>query len=1151
MTTAITAADDLLRRYLEEVARVRATGAGTGETSFYGALQGALNAIGDSLRPGVFALPQLSGGAAGYPDFGLFVEQRAARPTDWSAAAAPERGVVEADDVDAPLTVKRGSIQVAKYLAAYGLVMVTNFRDFELLEHDASSGVTRVVEQFSFGLGADAFFAWARAPRRAVDITAATSFAEFLFRALSRRAPLAEPRDVAALLASYAREALSRASAPAALPSLAPLREALGTSLGLRFAADAKGEHFFRSTLVQTLFYGLFSAWATHARSSGAPFDWRTAAWSLNVPAVRALFEQVATPARLGALDLVELLGWASEALNRVDRTAFFARFGEGEAVQHFYEPFLAAYDPALRKTLGVWYTPGEVVRYMVERVDRALRDELGVVDGLADSNVFVLDPCTGTGSYVLEVLRRIRRTLEEKGVGATLGAELKAAATGRVAGFEVLPAPFVIAHWQVDALLANAGAPLNRGVGERAAIYLTNALTGWDAPAAGPPLPFPELEEERDLAGQVKRDQPILVVIGNPPYSAFAGTATEEEGNLVGPYKQGLRERWRVKKFNLDELYVRFFRLAERRIERTGRGVVCLITNASYLGYRSFTVMRERLVSGFDAITIDAMNGDSRQTGKLTPDGRPDPSVFSTPFNPEGIQVGTAIATFVRRDSSAPKSAVVAHRDFWGATKRTDLETTLDLPRAAFAASYVASIPQAENRFKLAPDATLAIYRAWPSLSELAATVDEGSGLLEKRGGALMAHDSASISARMQRYCDPSLTFATLQAEGFGLARERSGYRPERTRTALLAAGGLAAGRFTTMTLHPFDQRWVFHTDVSTLWNRSRPGIAAQHRAGGKFVLSRVQSRRMSGEDDGVPVFFTSDLPGDHTLDPNTRPIPTLLYRDAANGSGLALQGPGHDPNLSARALEYLSDLGLTHWASPNHSQNDAVWMSALAVAYASAWLEENEEGILDDWPRVPLPAASRRLLASATLGRRVAGLLDLGAEVVGVTTGVISRALREVAVVERAGGTTGALDLAVDARWGARDARGAVMPGPGKTEQRAYGVAEASCAEHAALLGPETVDVYLNAGTYWRNVPTTVWEFTVGGFQVLKKWLSYRERAVLGRPMTLAEVNHFRDVARRIAALRLMTPALDRNYRRCADASYPWRTISVSAAE
>ncbi|AMU96606.1 hypothetical protein AOA14_18570 [Sphingopyxis terrae subsp. terrae NBRC 15098] len=642
----MSSANEVLGRYLNEIARIRGTGAGTGETSYYGALQGALNAIGELAQPSIFALPQLSGGPAGYPDFGLFVEHRSAQSAAWPAGVAPERGVVEADDVDAGLVVKRSSAQVTNYLAAYGLVLITNYRDFELLERDPDGGAPIVVEHFSFDLSPELFFTWARAPRRETDTALAVSFAEFLLRALTRRAPLAEPVDVAALLASYAREALGRASAPAALPSLAPLRQALGTSLGLHFADDAKGEHFFRSTLVQTLFYGLFSAWATHARGSADRFDWRTAVWTLNVPAVRALFEQVATPARLGALNIVELLGWASEALNRVDRTAFFARFAEGEAVQHFYEPFLAAYDPSLRRSLGVWYTPSEVVRYMVERVDRALREELGVVDGLADPNVFVLDPCTGTGSFVLEVLRKIASTLRDKGVGATLGAELKQAALRRVAGFEVLPAPFVIAHWQVGELLAAEGAPLDTDEEERAAIFLTNALTGWEDSAEAPALPFPELERERDLAAQIKRNEPILVVLGNPPYSAFAGTTTEQEGDLVGPYKEGLRERWRVRKFNLDELYVRFFRVAERKIENTGRGVVCLISNASYLGYRSFTVMRERLVNAFDTITIDALNGDSRQTGKLTPEGRPDPSIFSTPFNPEGIRVGTAIAT-------------------------------------------------------------------------------------------------------------------------------------------------------------------------------------------------------------------------------------------------------------------------------------------------------------------------------------------------------------------------------------------------------------------------------------------------------------------------------------------------------------------------
>jgi predicted helicase len=233
-------------------------------------------------------------------------------------------------------------------------------------------------------------------------------------------------------------------------------------------------------------------------------------------------------------LGLVEVLGWAADALNRVDREAFFAAFDEADAVQHFYEPFLAAYDPDLRRALGVWYTPPEIVRYMVERVDGVLRERLGIADGLADPNVWVLDPCTGTGSYLVEVLRRIRRTLEDKGVGAALGAELKEAATRRIAGFELLPAPFVIAHWQVATLLADAGAKLDLAAGERASVYLTNALTGWEPGGVGPHLPFPQLERERDLANGVKREAPVLVIIGNPPYSAFDGTSPAQEGDLV-----------------------------------------------------------------------------------------------------------------------------------------------------------------------------------------------------------------------------------------------------------------------------------------------------------------------------------------------------------------------------------------------------------------------------------------------------------------------------------------------------------------------------------------------------------------------------------------------------------------------------------------
>jgi predicted helicase len=177
--------------------------------------------------------------------------------------------------------------------------------------------------------------------------------------------------------------------------------------------------------------------------------------------------------------------------------------------------------------------------------------------------------------------------------------------------------------------------------------------LTGWNPAEETGSLEaaFEALARERTAATDVKQNQPILVVLGNPPYNAFAGTSPASEGGLVEPYKEGLQDRWGVRKFNLDDLYIRFFRVAERRVaERTGQGIVCFISNYSWLSYGSFVVMRERLLSEFDGIWIDNLNGDSRETGKLTPTGDPDPSVFSTPMNREGIRVGTCITTLVRR---------------------------------------------------------------------------------------------------------------------------------------------------------------------------------------------------------------------------------------------------------------------------------------------------------------------------------------------------------------------------------------------------------------------------------------------------------------------------------------------------------------------
>jgi len=514
---------DPLDLYLDGCAQVRGARAGTAETSFYPALKSAFDAVGGMLKPKVFALHHPGGAGAGIPDFGLFEAApkrgaKAAPEPEWRAGIIPARGVVEVKGLAESIDTLVRSDQVRRYIATYGLLLATNLRQFRLV----GAGGT-VLERFDLAADEAGFWKLAHGSR---PETLRTRFGDFLQRCLLTRAPLAKPQDLAFFLASYARDALALLTERASLPALKSLRDNLEKGLGIAFD-QRDGEHLFRSTLVQTLFYGLFSAWVTHVQDKpGEAFSWRQADWSLHVPVMQLLFQQVASPQALQPLGIAPLLDAAQAALSRVDQKAFFTAFEEASAIQHFYEPFLEFFDPALRKQLGVWYTPPEIVKYMVERVDRVLRSELGVADGLADPNVWVLDPCCGTGSYLVAVLERIRETLAARGMGDLLAEEMRRAATTRVVGFEIMPAPFVIAHWQVGEALRKVQAHLS--VGGRASVYLTNALTGWDADETVGSLEgaFDALARERDDARMVKQTRPILVVIGNPPYNAFAGTS-------------------------------------------------------------------------------------------------------------------------------------------------------------------------------------------------------------------------------------------------------------------------------------------------------------------------------------------------------------------------------------------------------------------------------------------------------------------------------------------------------------------------------------------------------------------------------------------------------------------------------------------------
>ena len=579
--------------YLEDLRRIRASGGSTGERSSYGPLANLLNAVGATLKPKVFCVGELADQGAGHPDFGLYSARQVqrGRPRE---GQVPERGVVEVKSSHEDMLGPAVCEQVGRYWSRYCLVLTTNLREFALVGEDAA-GEEAALETFRLA-GSDTAFERKLQTPRAFAREVGTGLVEYLCRALSHRAALAEPRDLAWLLASYARDGLARVEAAGDAPSLTAVRTALEEALGVRFEGE-KGARFFHSTLVQTLFYGVFSAWVLWARAGAgssaaggrprpaggtgydtARFSWREAVWHLRAPVLQALFQQLSQPGRLQPLGLVEVLDWTAAALDRVDRDAFFSRFNEGEAVPYFYEPFLEAFDPALRKQLGVWYTPAEVVRYMVARVDRALKDDLDIPEGLAAENVYVLDPCCGTGAYLAEVLRRIAANLEGQGLGALAGARVRQAATERVFGFEIMPAPFVVAHLQVGLTMQDLDAPLADDGSERAGVFLTNALTGWE-PRTTKPLPFPELEEERDRAERVKQETPILVILGNPPYNGFAGMAVDEERELSEAYRTTRRVR-RPEGQGLNDLYVRFFRMAgaaHRGEDGSGRGLLHL----------------------------------------------------------------------------------------------------------------------------------------------------------------------------------------------------------------------------------------------------------------------------------------------------------------------------------------------------------------------------------------------------------------------------------------------------------------------------------------------------------------------------------------------------------------------------------------------
>ena len=1049
---------------------IRASGGSTGERSTYVPLTNLLNAVGGALKPKVFSVLEMADQGAGHPDLGLYAAHQVRRGKP-RPGQRPERGVVEVKSPEDDTLATVASDQVGRYQASYGSVLVTNLREFQLFGPD-SAGRAAELELFRLADSRESIDRELQKPR-ALANRVGVRLVEYLCRALSHRATLAEPKDLAWLLASYARDGLTRVEAVGDTPSLKAVRSALEDALGVRFEGD-KGTRFFHSTLVQTLFYGIFSAWVLWSRQTPAPkerFDWHTAVWHLRAPVLRALFQQITDPGRLRPLGLVEVLDWTASALDRVDRDTFFARFREGEAVPYFYEPFLAEFDPQLRKQLGVWYTPTEVVRYMVARVDKALKDDLGVPDGLAADNVYVLDPCCGTGAYPAEVLRRIAGNLKDRGLGALVGARVREAATKHVFGFEIMPAPFVVAHLQIGLTMQDLDAPLSEEGTERAQIFLTNALTGWE-PSVTKPLPFPELEEERERAERVKQDTPILVILGNPPYYGFAGMAVDEERELSEAYRRTKHVR-RPEGQGLNDPYIRFYRMAERRIaDKTGRGIICFISNYSWLDGLSFTGMRERFLEAFDVVRIDCLNGDSRKTGKVAPDGSPDPSIFSSREDPVGIRVGTGIATLVRKGDHQP-AREVGFRHLWGQTKR---EALTDTAEAEPAALHEAIRPILPLGLPFAHTKVSEDWFDWPSLSDLFPV--SFPGVKTSRDAFLVDIDLDKLKARVNEYFDPGLSHEEIARRYPSVMRSTARYDARKVRDSLLARGGPTESGFLRFAYRPFDNRWLYYERDGALLDRPRPDYQP-HVFDGNLWLSCVPRLRRHASESQTTI--TSHMASLHVNEWGASMYPAWILDDPLGSLGGTTD---RHPNLSPAAAKYLSALG---------SNVDDLLHHVLATLHDPEYRTANVGALLVEWPRIPIPGwpegrpkdSVETFLASANKGREIARLLNPDSPVSGVTAGRLSPSVHSIAVPSTTDGhnMTGD-DFSLTAGWGHFGVGQAVMPGGGRAVQRPFTVNERTAfGDSLSVLGELTFDICLNSRAYWRNVPAAVWNYRLGG--------------------------------------------------------------------
>ncbi|MEJ8803428.1 type ISP restriction/modification enzyme [Pontibacter sp. H249] len=811
----------------------------------------------------------------------------------------------------------------------------------------------------------------------------------------------------------------------------------------------------FADIYAQTIAYGMFAArlhdptLPTFSRQEAAQLIPKTN------PFLRTMFNYI-------GFDLDSRVVWIVDGLadlfRATDIAALLKNFGKAtqthDPIIHFYETFLAEYDPKLRKARGVWYTPEPVVNFIVRAVDDILKTEFNLPQGLADTSktkvklnipthdkrykagqreiehevhkVQILDPATGTGTFLAEVVKHIHG--KYKSMQGVWSSYVENHLIPRLNGFELLMASYAMAHLKLDLLLTETGYKPTKD--QRFRIYLTNSLEEHH-PDTGS-LFATALANEANEANHIKRDTPVMCVIGNPPYSISSSNKGNWIEKLVADYKIGLNER------NIQPLsddYIKFIRYAEHYIERTGVGVVAMITNNSFIDGVIHRQMRKRLYDTFDKIYIINLHGNSKLKEK-TPDGDVDENVFD-------IMPGVCISLMIKTNAKDKK---VLYKDYYGkrqekyeslANGNLSPETFIELQPNSPNYFFIPNNSDGENE-----------YNGFIDINVLFPL--NNSGIQTEADNILIKDTEEGLNTLKN----------ILSSSSISDAAHVLGTSPARIQQ-MVSDISVNKPIVSDILYRPFDSKKTFYTGKTNgLMGRPRHSVMKHLIDGKNTVLLLGRQGKVVGDMPWNLAFIGKTIV-DRNIYYRGGCILFPLYLYDENSLQLNLhQGATRTPNLNKKIVQQIADkLGLKFTPEKEGTLGTFAPIDILDYIYAMlhspSYREKYKEFLKMDFPRVPYPTDADEFLSLATLGGK----------------------LRQLHLLE-------SLDLEEYITQYPVDGNNVV-------DKLRY----------------ENGNVYINDSQYFANVPQTAWGFYIGGYQPAQKWLKDRK----GRELSFEDILHY----------------------------------------